>query len=170
MVYLPIYRAGTSSPRSQSPRDHILWMLPNSSRNWSAATWGDAQGWDMPTRTRSLKNWPEGPNHPATLTNRQTDGNPEKQIDEPHSFRQNSCGHSPLSLLPVSSLPEVWKRFLIISSTSESLTLKTSARISLAIWSSNAFGFIRKIQCTTALFCGLNSWSRTPAIVCLYYV
>ena len=79
---------------------------------------------------------------------------------------QNSAGHNSSSLETTPSKPAASKRFRIISSTSEILTLKISARISLAVWSSKAFG----LQCTTTLFCGLISCSRTPAIVCLSYV
>lgn len=74
----------------------------------------------------------------------------------------NRSGHIPFSLETRSSLPATSKRFWIISSTYEILTMKTSARISVAVWSSKAFGFIRGVQCTTTLFCGRISCPRTP--------
>jgi hypothetical protein len=57
----------------------------------------------------------------------------QKGIQFPLASSQNSCGHSSFSSEPISSEMAASKRFRIISSTSESLTLKTSARISLAI-------------------------------------
>ena len=66
----------------------------------------------------------------------------------------------------VSPLPAASKRLKIISSTSESLTLKTSARISLAASSSRAVASTWKVRCPTALFCGLINCPRTPAIAC----
>ena len=75
------------------------------------------------------------------------------ELEIAYPSRQNSCGHrqSSETLVPASSAS---KRHRIISSISESLTLKTSARISLAASSSIAFRSL-----CTALFCGLISCS-----------
>ena len=86
-------------------------------------------------------------------------------VQQLHPSSQNSCGHSPFFSQHASWEGIFSKRLWIISSTSEILTLKTSARISLAVWSFKAVGFTREVQCSTALFCGLISCSRTPDIV-----
>ena len=83
-----------------------------------------------------------------------------------HPSTQSSIGHSPSSSQQASMEGTFSRRFSIISFTSEGLTLKTSARISLAASNSIAF----RSEWCTVFFCGQLNRSRIPAIIETYCV